>query len=190
MNEYLIGHFLYKKGRVGRELFEFEELWFSFSRSHFFSPTQVLVSHPGERASRFGRNVTFETRNMSTHLTLSGGRGKPAVAETFNRTWQFFPRQVAEEKGRWLLHNQSCRMSELFHWCCCMIFLSEIFDLIGERKRFSDGKFGAIDSATWFVIFVRAALYDTDYSLYICDLNNPKFIECFTTSVRVLETSP
>jgi len=26
MNEYLIGHFLYKKGRVGRELFEFEEL--------------------------------------------------------------------------------------------------------------------------------------------------------------------
>ena len=54
----------------------------------------------GERASHFGRNVTSETRNMSTHLTLSGGRGKPAVAETFNRTWQFFPRQVAEEKRK------------------------------------------------------------------------------------------
>ena len=38
------------------------------------------------------------------------------------------------------------------------------------------------------MIFVRAALYDTDYNFYICDFDNPIFIECFTTSVRVLET--
>ena len=39
------------------------------------------------------------------------------------------------------------------------------------------------------MISVRFDLYDTDYNLYICDLNNPIFIECFTTSVRVLETA-
>ena len=35
---------------------------------------------------------------MSAHLILSGGREKLAVAGTSNRTRQFFPRQVAEEK--------------------------------------------------------------------------------------------
>ena len=36
--------------------------------------------------------------SMSAHLILSGGREKLAVAETSNRTWQFFPRQVADEE--------------------------------------------------------------------------------------------
>ena len=39
-----------------------------------FSPTQILYPTLGERASHFGRNVTFETKDMSTHLTLSVGR--------------------------------------------------------------------------------------------------------------------
>ena len=143
----------------------------------------------GGRASHFGRNVTSETRNMSTHLTLSGGRGKPAVAETINRTCQFFPRQVAEEKEKAIAARSILpHVRTFFRWCCCVILFSEFFNLFGERKRFSDGKFGVIDSATWFVISVRFDLYDTDYNLYICDLNNPIFIECFTTSVRALET--
>ena len=64
-----------RKGRVGRELFEFEELWFSFSWSHF------VFSHPNSLIPPWGKEQTtlvelwpLKPKDMSTHLTLSEGR--------------------------------------------------------------------------------------------------------------------
>ena len=169
MNEYLIGHFLYKKGRVGRELFEFEELWFSFSRTHFVFSHPNSFSPPWGKSKPLGSKCDLETKDMSAHLTLSGGREKHAVAETFNRTWRWRKKKVIAAQSI-LSHVR------IFHWRCCVIFIFQILRLDWRAMTFSDGKFGASDSATWFEIFVWGALFDTDYCFYICDIGNPTYI--------------
>ena len=132
----MICHFLCKKGRVGRELFEFEELWFSFSRTHFVFSHPNSFSPPWGKSKPLGSKCDLETKDMSAHLTLSGGREKHAVAETFNRTWHFFPRQVAEGKRKWLLHNQSCHMSEFFTDVVAWFLYFKFCDSIGEQWCF------------------------------------------------------
>ena len=47
---------------------------FPFAEAICFLPPKFFYPTLGERASHFGRNVTFETKDMSTHLTLSVGR--------------------------------------------------------------------------------------------------------------------
>ena len=103
---------------------------------------------------------------------------KPAVVEAFNRTWRFFPRQVAEEKKKVIAVQPISLHVQTFHGWHGVIFIFWFFDPIDERRRlFSDGKFGMNDSTSRFLIFVWAVLYDT---FFICVIIvTPVTIECF-----------
>ena len=136
MNEYLIGHFLYKKGRVGRELFEFEELWFSFSWSHFvFSHPNSLIPPWGKEQATLVELWPLKPKDMSTHLTLSGGRENLRLRK-LSTGLDVFPPTSRWRKRKWLLHDLPCHVSELFHLCCCLFLIFVFVNSVGERKRF------------------------------------------------------
>ena len=132
----MICHFLCKKGRVGRELFEFEELWFSFSRSHF------VFSHPNSFSPPWGKEQATMVemwpwnKRYVRSLDSKWGTWKTCGCGNFQPDLTFFPRQVAEGKRKWLLHNQSCHMSEFFTDVVAWFLYFKFCDSIGEQWRF------------------------------------------------------
>ena len=175
----MICHFLCKKGRVGRELFEFEELWFSFSRSHF------VFSHPNSFSPPWGKEQATMVemwpwnKRYVRSLDSKWGTWKTCGCGNFQPDLTFFPPTSRWRKKKVIAAQSILSHVRIFHWRCCVIFIFQILRLDWRAMMFSDGKFGASDSATWFEIFVWAALFDTDYCFYICDIGNPIFIECF-----------
>ena len=168
MNEYLIGHFLYKKGRVGRELFEFEELWFSFSWSHFvFSHPNSLIPPWGKEQATLVELWPLKPKDMSTHLTLSGGTWKPAVAETFNRTWRFSPDKSLKKKKVIAARSTLSRV-RTFSLMLLLVFNFRICKFDWRAKTISDGKFGVSDSTTWFLILCGLHHMILTIVLYMC----------------------
>ena len=123
---------------------------------------------------------------MSTHLTLSEGRENLRLRK-LSTGLDVFPPTSRWRKKKWLLHDLPCHVSELFHFCCCLFLIFVFVNSIGERKRFQT------ESLAWAIrrrdFWFCAGCFIWYWLLfYICVLNKPIFNECFTTSVRVLET--
>ena len=90
-NKYPVAVSSTRKGRVGRVLFEFEERWFSLAEAIFrFLPPKILIP-PWGKEQATGVEIWPPDESVSTHVILSGGREKLAVAGISNRTWLFSP---------------------------------------------------------------------------------------------------
>jgi hypothetical protein len=119
----------------------------------------------GERASHFGRKLTFEMKPcLLTWLWV--GDVKLTIANL--STWlDIFP-PTSCGKRKELLQDPLCHMSTFIHWCFVVWTLFSCFDLFGEQRCFQTESlawttrqfdlwfpFSEMLCRIWIIIFIR-----------------------------------
>ena len=174
----MIGHFLYKMGRVGRELFEFEELWLFLAEAIRFLPPKFFNPTRGKSKPLWSKFDLWNETHVHSLDSKWGTWRNLRLWKLSTGLDNFSPDKSLKKKKKVIAVQPISLHVQTFHGWHGVIFIFWFFDPIDERRRlFSDGKFGVNDSTSRFLIFVWAVLYDT---FLICVIIvTPVTTECF-----------